>query len=210
MIHATKEVRWCVHNTTPTADTKVIEEYLGRYICRVGVSNKKIQYDEKNHIVTMQYNDYKNQKQNEAAPKAIKLLEPLVAMRQIMIHVLPPNFQKVRYYGIMTKLKSEKIKKDIPALVKENGHTIRTCFQIIKALLQITEEEAIKCIQCQSTECDIEEIKPNIDWYNKHIRRESRNKSPADAPKIVPIPQLVSMRPDISMTPKNENKVNSH
>lgn len=42
----------------------------------------------------MEYNDYTNQKPNEAAPKAIKQLDPIVAMRQIMIHVLPPNFQK--------------------------------------------------------------------------------------------------------------------
>lgn len=41
IINSTKEVRWCVHNTPPTAHTKVIEEYLGRYICRIGVSNKK-------------------------------------------------------------------------------------------------------------------------------------------------------------------------
>jgi hypothetical protein len=209
LINGTKEIRWCVHNTPPTAHTKVIEEYLGRYVCRVGVSNKKIQYDEKNHIVKMQYNDYKNQKQNEAAPKAIKILEPLVAMRQIMIHVLPPNFQKVRSYGIMTKIKADKIKKSIPELIKENGHTIRTCFQIIKALLQLTEEETIKCVQCQSTQCDIQEIKPNEEWYNRHIRQESRNKSPAEASKIVSIPQSASTRPRISMNPLKENEVKS-
>jgi hypothetical protein len=41
-IDATKAVSWCVHNTPPTAHTKVIEEYLGRYVCRVGVSMRGV------------------------------------------------------------------------------------------------------------------------------------------------------------------------
>ena len=38
--------QWCVHAERPTTDTKVIEEYLGRYICRIGLSKKKIHYDQ--------------------------------------------------------------------------------------------------------------------------------------------------------------------
>jgi Putative transposase/Transposase zinc-binding domain len=179
-INATKVVSWCVHNTPPTAHTKVIEEYLGRYVCRVGVSNKKLQYDKANQQVMLEYNDYKNQKQNEAAPKAIKNMDPLAAMNQIMIHVLPPNFQKVRSYGIMTKTKQKEVKKNIPELVKENGQTIRTIFQIIKALLKLEDDEEIKCSQCGSSELEIEEVLPDEAWYDKHIRQKSRNKSPTD------------------------------
>ncbi len=179
LINHTKQLRWCVHNTPPTAHTKVIEEYLGRYVCRVGVSNKKLQYDQSNQQVRLEYNDYKNQKQGEPAPKAIKNIEPLVAMHQIMIHVLPPYFQKVRSYGIMTKSKQKEIKKTIPELAKENGQTIRTIFQIIKALLNLEEVEEIKCIQCGSSEITIEEILPDETWYDIHIRKKIRNKSPA-------------------------------
>lgn len=102
-IDSIRGVRWCVHNTPPTAHTKIIEEYLGRYVCRVEVSNNKLKYDEKQNQVTLIYNDYKNQKINEVAPKAIITIDPLVAMHQIIIHVLPPNFQKVRTFGILTK-----------------------------------------------------------------------------------------------------------
>jgi hypothetical protein len=178
-INTTKIVRWCVHNTPPTAHTKVIEEYLGRYICRIGVSNKMLHYDESNQEVRLQYKDYKNQKQNDIAPKAFKYMNPLVAMQQIMTHVLPPNFQKVRSYGIMTKTKSEKLKKSIPELARNNVQTIRTIFQIIKALLKLEDDEEIKCNQCGSVEFEIEEIIPDPLWYDKHIRQLSRNKSPS-------------------------------
>jgi Putative transposase len=199
LINTTSEVRWCVHNTPPTAHTKVIEEYLGRYVCRVGVSNKKIQYDPENDIVKMEYNDYKNQKQGQAAPKAIKHLDPIVAMRQIMIHVLPPNFQKVRSFGIMTKTKSKKVQKLIPELIKDNGNTVRTLFQIVKHLLQIDEEEPIKCIKCEGIENDVNEIKPSKEWYDNHIRQQSRNKSPASATNISSKNKIASMKPVTAM-----------
>jgi len=70
-------------------------------------------------------------------------------------------------------------------------------------------KQTIKCVQCQSTQCDIQEIKPNEEWYNRHIRQESRNKSPAEASKIVSIPQSASTRPRISMNPIKENEVKS-
>jgi len=59
-LHSLEIVRWCVHNTPPTSHTKVIEEYLDRYICRVGVSNKKLTYNSKEKKVQILYNDYKN------------------------------------------------------------------------------------------------------------------------------------------------------
>lgn len=199
IIESTRTVRWCVHNTPPTAHTKVIEEYLGRYVCRVGVSHKKIQYDPKDDIVKMEYNDYKNQKERQAAPKAIKYIEPIVAMRQIMIHVLPPNFQKVRSYGIMTKTKSEKIKISIPELIKDNGNTVRTLFQIVKALLQIGDEEPIKCTVCQGIENEVIEIKPSKEWYDNNIRHQSKNKWPTGTPNISPKNKIASMRPSMAM-----------
>ena len=172
---------WCVHNTPPTAHTKVIEEYLGRYICRIGVSNKRLNYDEEKEKVILQYNDYKNQETNKAAPKAYKTIEPLVAIDQIITHVLPANFQKVRYYGLMTSTMLKKIHKGIPQLVKENKQTIRTLFQIVKALLKIEDEGLPGCAACGSTEIVTKNIAPDKIWYDTHIRKNRNaiiNKSP--------------------------------
>ena len=36
-----KEKPWCVHAEPPTANTKTIEEYLGKYICRIGLSKNR-------------------------------------------------------------------------------------------------------------------------------------------------------------------------
>lgn len=129
----------------------------------------------------LQYNDYKKQEKNKPAPKAIKLLDPLVAIHQIMKHVLPPNFQKVRNFGIMTSSQLKKIHINVPGLVKENKHTIRTLFQIVKALLQLEDTEEIVCKACGSTEMTREPIAPDNEWYEVHIRKnrnQIKNKSP--------------------------------
>jgi hypothetical protein len=189
-LQSLESVRWCVHNTPPTTHTKVIEEYLGRYICRVGVSNKKLSYDSAKKEVKIVYNDYKNQQTNQAAPKAVKQVDPLVAIHLIVQHVLPPYFQKVRYFGILSGSKLKKIQVDIPSLIKENKQTIRTVFQIIKGLLLLEENDIIPCSHCQATELIILELPPNKDWYNQNIRKnyqEIKNKSPDELPAPNPM-----------------------
>ena len=211
-LQSLQTVRWCVHNTPPTSHTKVIEEYLGRYICRVGVSNKKLTYNSDEKRVQILYNDYKNQQVNQAAPKAIKNVDPLVAIHLIVQHVLPPYFQKVRYFGILSTSKFKKIQVDIPSLIKENKHTIRTVFQIIKSLLQLEEGEIIPCSNCQSTEFNILELTPNMDWYNQNIRKnfqEIKNKSPVEMD--IPKTNFLTMTQHVNkvLMPKLQPKTNS-
>ena len=45
--------RWVVHSTKPTTNTKIIEQYLARYICRIGISKNRIKYDAVHQQVTL-------------------------------------------------------------------------------------------------------------------------------------------------------------
>lgn len=165
--------RWRVHHTSPTAHTKIIEEYLGRYICRVGISKSKIAYDRNQNKISIIYNDYKHQLKNQPAPKAVKDIEPLVAIQSIIQHVLPTRLQKVRYFGIMTTSQQKKIAKVLSNLIKENKVTRRTLFQIIKALLKIPEDQDLICEKCQGIEFSVSEIPTNSKLYQQHIRKNS-------------------------------------
>ena len=88
---------WVVNHQRPTAETKVVEEYLSRYICRIGISSKRLHYDKGGKNVRIEYNDYANQEQGKAAPKKHRDLPPLVAMHLFLQHQLPPYFQRVRH-----------------------------------------------------------------------------------------------------------------
>jgi len=164
LISDVENIRWVVHSTRPTMDTKVIEDYLAKYINRIAVSNKRLDYIQDSQKVILLHNDYKNQQAGQVAPKAYKIMEPLVAIDQILQHVLPPYFQKSRRYGIHNS--SSRLKAGIPNAVKRNSQTIRTVFEIINELMKLNP---YKCEKCHSDNHQTEDIKPDKTWILTHI-----------------------------------------
>ena len=80
--------QWCVHAEPPTTNTKVIQEYLGRYICRIGLSKKKFLYDQKHQLVTLSFKDYSTmvcmhllviKNMRTASPRTSKIITTLSA-----------------------------------------------------------------------------------------------------------------------------------
>jgi hypothetical protein len=139
--------RWNVRNSYPTLQTGLIENYLARYINRVAISKNRLKYLESEKQVLIVYNDYRNQLKDQVAPKAIKKLSPLVALHQIIRHLLPPYFQKSRHYGLHSTAIFSKVKGDMPQLLRNVGQTIRTVFQILKDLLKLNPLVCEKCHQ---------------------------------------------------------------
>ena len=164
--------RWNINNTYPTIETTLIENYLSRYINRVAISRNRFNYI-KEQKVEILYSDYRNQEKNKAAPKAIKRLDPLLAIHQIMIHVLPPYFQKARYYGLHSVATYKKLADKIPEKIKRNGQSIRTLFEILHHLLKLTPYQ---CEYCKSENYEIFEFPPDRSWARYIIL--SNNKSP--------------------------------
>jgi hypothetical protein len=138
----------------------------------VAVSNSRLQYIKDNQKVNLLYNDYKNQKPGEAAPKLIKVLHPLTAINQILQHVLPPYFQKSRRYGLHHA--SSKLNSAIPLAFKRNSRCIRTVFEIITELLKINPN---KCTLCQSTSFISYEFKADYAYKYTFLSHESNIRS---------------------------------
>ena len=174
LISDVEKIRWVVHTTRPSMDTKVIEDYLAKYINRIAVSNKRLDYIKDSQKVILLHNDYKNQQAGQVAPKAYKIMEPLVAIDQILQHVLPPYFQKSRRYGIHNS--SSRLKESIPNAVKRNSQTIRTVFEIITELMK---HNPYKCERCHSDNHQTEDIKPDKTWILTHINSPIPRPPPA-------------------------------
>lgn len=185
VIKESEKLRWVVHSTYPTMQTQTIEDYLAKYINRVGVTNNRLSYLKEKQVVQLQYNDYKNQELNKAAPKAYMNLEPLTAMNQILQHVLPPYFQKSRHHGLHSA--NEKTKASIPNKILKNGHTIRTVFEIISHLLNL---KPFTCDQCQSTAFDMVEISSVRPLKNKTLIHPSSRAPPFQ--NLIPITKNTS------------------
>lgn len=99
-----------------------------------------------------------------------------------MQHCLPAYFQKCRYYGIHASASFNKIKDKLPEKIKNNQTTIRTLFQIIKAMLGLEE---IKCNTCQGTDFEEIIITSDKDWILQWINIPHKSRgSPTQYPHI--------------------------
>ena len=108
---STREKEWVVYaEKTRLSPVKVIK-YLGRYIQRVAISNRRIEAidDDK---VCFSYKDYADRGQQKRMQ-----LHPMEFIRRFMLHILPERFCKVRYYGILS--------------IKNRTDKLRHCFYLI-------------------------------------------------------------------------------
>lgn len=69
-------------------------EYLGRYVFRIAISNARI-LSVRDGNVSFSFFDFKDQR------KKVLSISCSEFIRRFLMHVLPPGFQKVRYYGFL-------------------------------------------------------------------------------------------------------------
>jgi len=90
------EKKWITYCKQPFGGAEQVINYLGRYTHRVAISNHRIKSIE-NGKVTFSYKDYRNgQKTKEMTLEAVEFI------RRFLLHILPDNFYKIRYYGILS------------------------------------------------------------------------------------------------------------
>lgn len=86
---------WVVYCKPAPQGGKQVLRYLGRYVHRVAISNRRITTISQGRI-GFGYKDSHTQKWRTTS------LPPLEFMRRFLQHVLPPGFNKIRYYGLLS------------------------------------------------------------------------------------------------------------
>jgi len=84
---------WVIHSKPAFFGTSKLLEYLGRYVRRVAITEKRIIEDDNNTVTFMYFDDRKKQKRKMP-------LDGIEFLRRYLQHVLPKGFHKVRYYGL--------------------------------------------------------------------------------------------------------------
>jgi hypothetical protein len=87
--------KWVTYCKKPFSGVENVLEYLGRYIHRVAISNRRILKLEDGQV-TFKWRDYRDGRE-----KLMKL-DVFEFIRRFLLHVLPVGFFKVRYYGIFS------------------------------------------------------------------------------------------------------------
>ncbi len=89
-----RRTEWVVYSKPPFGGPATVLEYLGRYTHRVAISNQRLlslAQDE----VRFRYKDYRHPQR----PKTMTL-QAGEFIRRFLLHVLPPGFQRIRYFGL--------------------------------------------------------------------------------------------------------------
>ncbi len=90
--------KWVVYCKQPFGGPEEVLRYLARYTHRVAISNRRlIALDDKG--LTFKWKDYRLE-----GPERYKqmTLDPHEFIRRFLMHVLPPGFHRIRYYGFLT------------------------------------------------------------------------------------------------------------
>ncbi|MDA3791214.1 MAG: IS91 family transposase [Desulfobacula sp.] len=90
------KVKWIVYAKRPFAGPEPVLEYLGRYTHRVAISNNRIKSID-NDEISFEYKDRTDN--NTTKTMTISAHE---FIRRFLLHVLPHNFMKIRYFGFLS------------------------------------------------------------------------------------------------------------
>jgi hypothetical protein len=86
---------WVVYSKKPFSDPETVLEYLSRYTHRVAIANQRI-VSIMDAEITFKYKD----RNNDNLEKQMTLTADEF-MRRFLLHILPENFMKIRYYGFL-------------------------------------------------------------------------------------------------------------
>jgi len=87
---------WVVYSKPPFGGVKNVVKYLARYSHRVAITNHRI-VDISNGKVFFRYRDYADNNRVKILP-----LDGALFLRRFCLHILPPNFRKIRHYGFLS------------------------------------------------------------------------------------------------------------
>lgn len=86
--------KWVTYCKEPFGSSKEVLKYLARYTHRVAISNDRIMKLQDGKV-TFKWRDYKDHGRQK-----LMSLDTFEFIRRFLLHVLPKNFYKIRYYGL--------------------------------------------------------------------------------------------------------------
>jgi hypothetical protein len=135
---------WHVYCKPPFKNPEKVIEYLGRYTHRVAISNDRIT-GFKDGRVTLKYRDYADSDKIK-----VMTLKATEFIRRFLLHILPDQFFKIRYYGILSarnrKTKLAKCKKLLGVTAAETDEQRLNWQELLK---KITGFDPTLCPFCR-------------------------------------------------------------
>ena len=136
---------WIIYAQKPMGGVNSVIKYLGRYTHRVAITNSRIA-DVKTAEVSFRYKDNKDH-----GIKKIMTLSSIEFIRRFMQHILPDNFYKIRYYGILASVHARTLKEQSLSLIgKMISLSLFEGLSDAEVYRKISGKDNMKCPVCKS------------------------------------------------------------
>jgi hypothetical protein len=145
LIDTVREKEWNVNSQRSSSRTGAAQiiNYLARYSHRVAISNDRILGIEDDQV----FFTWKDNKDNEK--QKVMPLDAVEFIRRFMLHILPDNFCKIRYYGIFASCKRKtilvQIKKDLGRRAVKAKYTGLPWNEVLLLLMGFDPLQCPKC-----------------------------------------------------------------
>lgn len=141
LIQSLYNKEWITYCKEPFKNAECVIQYLGRYTHRVAISNERIIKVE-GEEVTFKWRDYKDNKMKEMTVNIQEFI------RRFLLHILPPHFMKIRYYGILGNRNKKKKLLKCKILTRTKIY-IKKQLPTLELLKQTLGKDFNLCPQCQ-------------------------------------------------------------
>jgi hypothetical protein len=143
MIKALQDTSWITYSKQPFGGPEQVLEYLGRYTHRVAITNNRILSIE-DGWVTFNYRDRSDE--NKVKELTIKAKE---FIRRYLLHILPPGFMKIRYYGFLAHANKKVSIALLRQLINPDAEiTERLIETVEEMMLRLTGVDVSLCPEC--------------------------------------------------------------
>lgn len=135
---------WVVYAKKPFKNAANIIQYLGRYSHKIAIANERIESIQ-NNFVSFRWKDYKN-----GHSRKTMTLPAEEFIRRFLLHVLPPGFCKIRYYGIFaSRNRNSVLKKCKSAMALKEGRSKFEGLAWHEVLKIVTGLDIFSCPHCK-------------------------------------------------------------
>lgn len=121
-------------------------EYLGRYTHKIAISNSRVLSVTKSEVT------FSARGKKTSAPKRRITLKNEEFIRRYLMHVLPPGFQKIRYYGFLNnRMKTQNLKLIFKLQGKQRFTQRYEGMTVAQLLKAVWDFDICLCPECGST-----------------------------------------------------------
>lgn len=136
---------WVVYLKHPFAGPEKVLEYLARYTHRVAISNHRI-ISVKDGKVSFSY----KKRSEDHRPRTMTVTADEF-IRRFLLHVLPPDFMRIRYFGFLANACK---KQAIPLIRQSLGHSPHLAekigLSVEEMMLKLTGIDITRCPRCRT------------------------------------------------------------